>query len=123
MTSSEFPRHHGRPVRREAATHLYTVGQVVRLRSGLRGPFRFTGICRITATLPPIGDSPQYRIQSDDEHCERVTTQDALEAVPLPSGESATLIGGTFGRGRGIETQQPQDRDRETDAGKRSPQA
>jgi hypothetical protein len=123
MTSSEFPRHRSRPVRREAAKHLFTVGQAVRLRSGFRGPFPFTGICHVTGTLPPIGGSPQYRIRSDCEHCERVTTQDALQAVPLPSGESATLIEGTFGHGRGIEAQQPQGRSREAEAGKASAQA
>jgi len=107
MTSANIRQHHVRPIRREAATHLFAVGQAVRLRSGFRGPFRFTGIYHITGTLPPTGDSPQYRIRSDDEPYERVTTQESLQAALLSTDGSATLVEGTFGQG--TETQQSRD--------------
>ena|SRR5271166_3706543 len=121
MTATDFLRRQARPIRRETATHLFTVGQAVRLRSGFRGPFRFAGIYHITGTLPPMGDSPQYRIRSDDERYERVTTQESLEAVFISAGESATLTEGTFGHGQGTETQES--RDQKAEAGKGSADA
>ena len=69
--------HEMAPINPADFLHLFTVGQAVRLRSGFRGPFRFAGIHHITGTLPPMGDLPQYRIRSDDEHYERVTTQES----------------------------------------------
>jgi hypothetical protein len=57
-------------------------------------------IYRITATLPPRGNSLQYRIRNNDERHERVATQDSLEAVDMSqSGNGATLIERTFGHG------------------------
>ena len=55
------------------------------------------GIYHITGTLPPRGEFPQYRIRSDGEPHERVTTQDNLEPVSIsPADEGATLIDRTF---------------------------
>lgn len=104
MTATNFLRRKAPPTRCETATHLFTVGQAVRLRSGFRGRLHFAGIYHITGTLPPTGDSPQYRIRSDGEHYERVTTQERLEAVFISADESATLIEGTFGHGHATET-------------------
>ena len=88
-----------RPTGREVAIHRFVVGQTVRLRSNLGASRTTTEICHITGTLPPKGDSPQYRVRNDDEHYERVTTEDRLELASLsPSGERATLIERTFGR-------------------------
>jgi len=57
-------------------------------------------IFQITATLPPIDNSPQYRIRNDDEKHERVTTQDKLELVSAnPLDESAALSDRTFAHG------------------------
>jgi hypothetical protein len=111
-----------RPIRREAATHLFTVGQAVRLRGNF-GTFPKTAeIFRITGRLPPRGDSLQYRIRSESERHERVTTQDSLEPVDLSqSGDGATLMERTFGHGQGTEAQQP--RGQEAEAGKDSAQA
>ncbi|KQZ14711.1 MULTISPECIES: hypothetical protein [unclassified Mesorhizobium] len=96
-----------RPVRREAAVHLFAIGQVVRLRGGLGMPSAGADIFHITGTLPPRGGSLQYRIRSDEERHERVTTQDNLELVAMPlAGEDSTLIERTFGNGQGTETQQ-----------------
>jgi hypothetical protein len=92
---------HARPVRREAATHRFAVGQTVRLRRGFGTATKTTEIYRITGTLPPREDSPQYRIRNDDERHERVTTQDSLEPVDTsPASEDSTLIERTFGHGQ-----------------------
>lgn len=111
-----------RPIRREAATHIFVVGQAVRLR-GSFGTFpKSDAIFHITATLPSRGDSHQYRIRNDEERHERVTTQDNLEPISMPqSADGATLIERTFGHGQGTETQQS--RDQKAEAGKAATQA
>jgi len=97
--------------------HLFTIGQAVRLRGNF-GTFPKTSeVYRVTGTLPPRGDSPQYRIRNDEERHERVATQDSLEPIrPSQSSEGATLIERTFGHGQGTKTQQS--RDQEAEAGK-----
>jgi hypothetical protein len=117
MSATTHIQGHARPIRREAATHLFAVGQTVRLRSGF-GTFPKTAeIYRITGTLPPRANSPQYRIRNDAERHERVTTQDSLEPVDMPpAGDDATLIERTFGHGQERAPQQP--RDPQTEAGK-----
>ncbi|MEQ9245166.1 MAG: hypothetical protein RLO21_04190 [Nitratireductor sp.] len=117
MTSTTSIRHSTRLTRREAPTHLFTVGQAVRLKDSFGSSVLAAGIYHITGTLPPRGASPQYRIRNDDERYERVTTQDSLEPAGMPrSGDGATLIERTFGHGQGTETKQS--RDQETEAGK-----
>lgn len=104
MTTTSLMRPNSRPQRREVATHLYAVGQTVRLRSGFATLPKAAEIFQITATLPPRDDSPQYRIRNDDERHERVTTQDSLELVSAPpAGERDTLLERTFGRGQGTK--------------------
>lgn len=117
MTPTSLMRRNQRPLRREAAAHLYAVGQAVRLKGGL-GSFRETAeIYHITGTLPPKGDSPQYRIRNDGERHERVTTQDSLEPIRETStGENADLLERTFGHGEGTKT--GQSRDSQTETGK-----
>ena len=119
MTATTLMQRNARPIRREAATHLFAVGQAVRLR-GTFGTFPKTAdIYRITGTLPPRENSPQYRIRNDDERHERVTTQDSLEPVDTSqSGDGATLIERTFGHGQGTETQQPRDQKAEAGEGR-----
>jgi hypothetical protein len=117
MSASIHPRRNARPIRREAAVHIFAIGQTVRLRSGFGTVPKTAEIYRVTGRLPPRGDSPQYRIRNDAERHERVTTQDSLEPVELaPAGEDATLMERTFGHGQGTETQQP--RDQKAEAGK-----
>ena len=68
----------------------------MRLREGLISRTQSTGVYHITGKLPPRGDSPQYRVRSDDEPYERVVTQDQFEIAP-PSGEAgANLLDRTF---------------------------
>jgi hypothetical protein len=107
-----------RPIRHDPTPHLFAVGQTVRLRSNFgMHPTRNMEIYRITRTMPPKAGSPQYRIRSDDEQHERVTTEDNLEPVreTLP-GDNLTLIERTFGHGQRTETQQS--RNSQTQAGK-----
>lgn len=100
MTSTSFIQRTARPFRREIPTHLFAVGQCVKLKGGFPKPALAGDIYRITGTLPPRGDSLQYRIRNDDERHERVTTEDSLEPVGMPqSGSGATLIERTFGHG------------------------
>lgn len=100
MISTNSIRTAARPARHESPTHLFTIGQAVRLRGGFGKLPQHAEIYRITGTLPPRGDSLQYRIRNDDERHERVTTQDSLEPVDISqSGSGATLIERTFGHG------------------------
>jgi hypothetical protein len=110
MMDSTILQRNARPLRYEAATHLFTAGQIVRLKGGFGLQSQSADTYRITATLPPRGDSQQYRIRNDGEHYERVATQDSLEPVSIsPAGPGGALIEGTFGAGQVIETQQSPD--------------
>lgn len=121
MRTTTLMHRNARPVRREAATHLFAVGQAVRLKGGFGTFPKTTEIYRITATLPPRGDSPQYRIRNDGELHERVTTQDSLDPVDASwPGDSITLVERTLEHGKGTETLKPGDQ--EAEAGKGSPQ-
>ena len=87
MMDSNTLQRNAHPVRHEAATHLFAIGQIVRLKGGFGLQSQSADTYRITATLPPQGDSQQYRIRNDDEHYERVARQDSLEpARILPAG-------------------------------------
>ena len=100
MTSTGFIQRTARQFRREVPTHLFAVGHFVKLMGDFPRPALAGDIYRITGTLPPRGDSLQYRIRNDDERHERVTTEDSLEPVGMPqSGSGATLIERTFGHG------------------------
>jgi hypothetical protein len=110
MMDSAILQRSARPIRYEAATHLFTTGQIVRLKGGFGLQPQSAATYRITGTLPPRGDSQQYRIRNDDEHYERVATQESLEPVRIsPAGPSGALIEGTFGAGQATETQQSRD--------------
>ena len=101
--------------------HLFTVGQAARIKGGFVRPALAADIYHITGTLPPRGDSLQYRIRNDGERHERVTTQDSLESVGTSqAGGGATLTERTFGHGQGTKTQQP--RDQKAEAGQGSAQ-
>lgn len=89
------------PARRDSETHLFAIGQSVRLRGGFgMYPSKSGDIYRITATLPPYGNALQYRIHNENEHYERVTTEDNLQpVVSAPLGEDAALLEQTFSHG------------------------
>jgi hypothetical protein len=116
MQRNARPIQHGAPVR------LFDVGQTVRLKGGLGTGPKTGDIYRVTATLPPRGASPQYRIRSEGEPYDRVVTEDSLERVVLSASDNGTaLIERTFGHGQGAETLEP--RNQEAEAGKSPGQA
>lgn len=82
------PTHPNRP---EPATHLFEVGQSVRFRNRLDRPSRSADVFQITRRLPDGGGALQYRIRSEAERHERVTTEDMLEAVSAKSGDSLEI--------------------------------
>ena len=87
------------PIRRAAASHLFAVGQPVRFRHGV-GILAPAAVFHVTATLPALGNSLQYRLRADDGGRERVATEDSLDPVMAPSAaQGETLIQRTFGNG------------------------
>lgn len=60
--------------------HRFKVGQRVRLKGRHSLAPASAETYRITVTLPPLNNSPQYRIRNDNDHHERVTTEDFLES-------------------------------------------
>jgi hypothetical protein len=118
MTATSSTRLTARRIQREVPTHLFTVGECVRLKGGFGVPALWADTYRIVATLPPLGNSPQYRIRDYDERHERMATQDTLELVrTLPAENNTALIERTFDHGQGTETQQPRDQKAETGKG------
>jgi hypothetical protein len=69
------------------SAHRFAVGQVVHLRSSFRLLPAAAGSYRITGLMPARDNSPQYRIRSDEEHHDRVATEDDLEEVGSRAGE------------------------------------
>ncbi|RWH73445.1 hypothetical protein [Mesorhizobium sp.] len=110
-----------RPIQHGASARLFDIGQAVRLKSGPGTGSKTGEIYHVTRTLPPRGNSPQYRIRSDAEPHERVVTEDGLEPVDAVSDGGIMLIERTFGHGQGTEALEQ--RDQEAEAGKGSGQA
>ncbi|SBW02121.1 conserved hypothetical protein [uncultured Alphaproteobacteria bacterium] len=81
--------------RSRRTAHAFAIGQPVRLKGGFARLANSNGVYRVTRTLPLTGGSPQYRIRSEDDAHERVTTQDNLEAVHL-SGTHSDLAEAVF---------------------------
>lgn len=115
MTAAHILRRGSSPITPDAATHLFKVGQSVRFKGGFGQQSQAGEIYHITGTLPPSGDSPQYRVRNDSERHERVTRQDNLELV-LAAGD--TLSQKTFGNGDGTEMKQSGDRTAEPEKGR-----
>lgn len=70
--------------KQKPAAHRFAIGQIVRLKSSFGMSLRTAELYRVTGTLPSRDNSPQYRIRSDQERHERMTTEDSLEAVEAP---------------------------------------
>ncbi|ALV28950.1 hypothetical protein [Pannonibacter phragmitetus] len=101
MTSTARPRRPApRPVSNDAPAYLYKVGQDVRLNGGSMERLHAAGVYRITARLPIEGDTPKYRIRSEDERHERVASQDTLvPAGPASGSADSSLLERTFRHG------------------------
>ena len=67
------------------ANHRFSIGQRVRLTGWNRLSTSPAETFRIVATLPERNDLLQYRIRSDNERHERVTTEDNLENADTAS--------------------------------------
>jgi|SRR6185312_10310956 hypothetical protein len=104
MTPTDLMHRNARPARHEAPTHLYALGQAVRLKGSFSTFPKSAEIYQVTGKLPPRGGSLQYRIRSDSERYERVATEDSLEPAILPDDEGSILLERTFGHGQGTET-------------------
>ncbi len=98
MNTATIGQRNARQSRREAPAHLFAIGQAVRLKGGFGRVPLPADIYHITGTLPPRGNSPQYRIRNDDERYERVATQDSLEPVGIAQ-LGPSLLERTFGHG------------------------
>lgn len=93
-----IPGHHARGG--PSATHLFSIGQTVRMKGRIGFSSRTAEFYRITAMLPASGDYPQYRIRNDDERHERMVSEDDLEPVAaLPVSQYAAHQGRTDGPG------------------------
>lgn len=103
---------------REVASHLFRIGQIVRMKSRFGVSPTTAEFYRITGTLPPRDNSPQYRIRNDGERHERVATEDDLELAADPGGVSGRpLVERMFRNGQGTEAQQQRAPEAETGEG------
>ncbi|CCV08794.1 conserved hypothetical protein [Mesorhizobium metallidurans STM 2683] len=71
--------------RNDTPAHLFTVGQTVRMKSRTGLVQKTVELFQIKSKLPVKDGSPQYRIRSDQETHERVTTEDNLEVADDPA--------------------------------------
>lgn len=67
----------------DKSVHTFAVGQRVRRKSRFGQPGAPSELYVVMRTLPPSGGVLQYRIRSEDERHERMTTEDDLEAVEV----------------------------------------
>ncbi|MEO5758195.1 MAG: hypothetical protein ABIQ51_15200 [Mesorhizobium sp.] len=71
--------------RNDTPSHLFAVGQTVRMKSRVGLVQKTAELFEITSRLPVKDGSPQYRIRNEQETHERVTTEDNLEAADDPA--------------------------------------
>lgn len=71
--------------RTDTPAHIFTVGQTVRMKSRTGLAQKTAELFQIKSRLPVKDGSPQYRIRSELETYERVTTEDNLEPVDNPA--------------------------------------
>lgn len=98
MTIAAYRRRNIGPPIVDADTHLFALGESVRLKGRIGGAPASNNY-RITGKLPPVDGSPQYRIRNEEERHERVATQDSLEQIGSVDDVDATLSERTFGHG------------------------
>jgi hypothetical protein len=68
----------------DTPAHIFAVGQTVRMKSRTGLVQKTAELFQIKSRLPVKDGSPQYRIRSEQETHERVTTEDNLEPVDDP---------------------------------------
>jgi hypothetical protein len=70
------------------SSHLYQVGQTVRLAAHAGPNLEPSATYKIAMTLPEVGTEPQYRVKGDHERFERVVREFqivSLDPSPPPS--------------------------------------
>jgi len=67
------------------ANHRFSIGQKVRMTGWNRPSADPAETFRVMATLPEYNNLLQYRIRSENERHERVTTEDNLENADTAS--------------------------------------
>lgn len=73
------------------SSHRFSVGQSVRLKRKFGLSPATAENYTITGMLPARDNSPQYRIRSDEEKHDRVTTEDTLEGLDEAANQFAAL--------------------------------
>ena len=63
--------------------HRFGIGQSVILKGAIGMSFQTGHMFRVTGTMPPRDNSPQYRIRNEDEWHERVAAESNLEEVNI----------------------------------------
>ena len=71
--------------RTDTPSHLFAIGQTVRMKSRSGLSQKAAELVQIKSRLPVKDGSPQYRIRSEQETHERVTTEDNLEVADAPA--------------------------------------
>lgn len=74
--------------RNDTPSHLFAIGQTVRMKSRIGLVQKTAELFEIKSRLPVKDGSPQYRIRSELETHERVTTEDNLEPADNPIAAS-----------------------------------
>lgn len=69
--------------RTDTPSHLFAIGQTVRMKSRTGLVQKTAELFEIKSRLPVKDGSPQYRIRSEQETHERVTTEDNLEPADI----------------------------------------
>lgn len=81
-----FQQQPGAQARAEKPSHLFAIGQIVRMKGKTGLAQNMAEIYSVKSTLPIKDGSPQYRIRSDNESHDRVTTEDNLEGAGGAAG-------------------------------------
>ena len=71
--------------RTDTPSHRFAIGQTVRMKSRSGLTQKTAELFQIKSRMPVKDGSPQYRIRSEQETYERVTTEDNLEVADAPA--------------------------------------
>jgi hypothetical protein len=78
--------------RTDTPSHLFAIGQIVRMKSRSGLAQKTAELFQIKSRMPVKDGSPQYRIRSEQETYERVTTEDNLEVADDPVDANNPVI-------------------------------
>jgi hypothetical protein len=78
--------------RTDTPSHRFAIGQIVRMKSRSGLAQKTAELFQIKSRMPVKDGSPQYRIRSEQETYERVTTEDNLEAADDPVAANNPVI-------------------------------